>query len=84
MGICNAQQCAVKQAHSCLAGGIIICMALKHCQQVLRCQRTFMLFSVIIQPPKLYSKEIAEVKKSMHFRVVYNSKNTGEYTKYLL
>ena len=76
MGICNAQHRAVKPAHSCTAGGII-CMAVKHCQQVLRGLRKFTLFSVIIQLQRIYSKEVAEMKKYMHCSVVYKSKNTG-------
>lgn len=66
MGICNAQQRAVNQAHSCITGGIIMSMAVRHCQQVLRGLRMFMLFSVIIQLPRIYSKEIVAMKKYIH------------------
>lgn len=52
-------------------------MPVKHCQQVLRGLRTFTLFSVIVQLQRIYSKEIAEMKKYMHCSVVYKSKNTG-------
>lgn len=56
---------------------MIIHIALKHCEQVLRGLRTSMLFSVIIQIPRILSKKTAEMKKYMHCSVIYNSKNTG-------